>query len=46
MMFLSLKYLGDRAWEECTTEIERIMYLIKNMDKMDKESKAYKCKEY
>ena len=33
-------------WEECHTEFEKITYLIKNMHYMDKESKAYKSKEY
>lgn len=46
MLFLSLKYLGDKSWQDFNTEIEKIMYLIKNMDKMDKESEAYKSKEY
>lgn len=33
-------------WDECETELERMTYLIKNMHNMDKESDAYKCKEY
>ena len=45
MVFLSLRQL-QQEWEDCKTELERIMYLIKNMDKLDKNSKPYKAGGY
>ena len=44
IMFLSLPQV--REWDECETELERILFLIKNMEKMDKESKPYTMGEY
>ena len=37
IMFLSLPQVPE--WGECGTELERILFLIKNMETMDKESK-------
>lgn len=34
------------SWDECGTQLEKLTYLIKNMHKMDKESKAYKSGEF
>lgn len=45
IIFISLRQL-PREWDECSTEIERLLFLIKNMDKMDKNSKPYKSGEY
>ncbi len=45
LMIVCLEEVKE-TWEECETELEKITYLIKNMHKMDKESEAYKCKEY
>ncbi|MDE5806878.1 MAG: Rpn family recombination-promoting nuclease/putative transposase, partial [Muribaculaceae bacterium] len=45
MLFNSLKQIpGD--WEACDTDLQRSLYLIKNMDKMDKNSKAYRDGRY
>lgn len=33
-------------WEECENDYEKMVYLIKNMHKMDKTSKAYQSGEY
>lgn len=41
MLFYSLKKVPEE-WDGCTTELERRLYLIKNMDKMDKDSKPYR----
>lgn len=46
VMLLSLKRMDGMSWEECGSEIERLMYLIKNMDKLDKNSEIYKSREY
>ncbi len=46
IMLLSLKQIEKRSWDECENEIERLMYLIKNMDKLDKNSEIYKGKAY
>ncbi|MDE6537387.1 MAG: Rpn family recombination-promoting nuclease/putative transposase [Muribaculaceae bacterium] len=40
MLFFSLRQLPER-WDDCSTELERRLYLIKHMDKMDKNSKPY-----
>ena len=45
MYFLSLKQVSDN-WDECESKIEQQLYLIKNMEKLDKESKPYKSGEY
>lgn len=34
------------TWEECETQLEKLIYIIKNMHNMDKESKAYKSGEF
>ena len=46
MVFLSLKCIERKRWEECGTELERILYIIKNMDKMSKTSKPYMEGDY
>lgn len=45
MIFISLPQV-KKDWDECDTEVERLIYLVKNMDKLDKESKPYKSGEY
>ena len=45
MLFYSLKQVPGE-WEGCDTELQRSLYLIKNMDKMDKNSKAYSDGRY
>ncbi|MDE6792258.1 MAG: Rpn family recombination-promoting nuclease/putative transposase [Muribaculaceae bacterium] len=40
IVFCSLPQL-PKVWEECRTEIEQMLYLIKNMESMDRKSKAY-----
>lgn len=45
LMFVSLKQT-KHTWEECENEFDKLLFLIKNMHKMDKNSKAYKSKEY
>lgn len=45
MLFYSLKQVPGE-WEGCDTELQRSLYLIKNMDKMDKNSKAYNDGRY
>ena len=35
-----------KTWEECKTKYEKIIFLIKNIHLMDKESKAYKSGEF
>lgn len=46
VLLLSLKQVELKKWEDCGSEIERLMFLIKNMDKLDKTSEIYKSKEY
>ena len=46
VMLLSLRQVSSKKWEECESEIERLMYLIKNMDKLDKNSEIYRSREY
>ena len=43
--WLNLLQVSD-DWDECKTELERRLYLIKNMEKLNKESKPYKTGEY
>ncbi len=45
IFFLSLEQVSD-DWENCKTELEKRLYLIKNMENLNKESKPYKSKEY
>lgn len=45
MMFLSLPEVHE-AWKDCKSEIERIMYLIRNMHTMTKKSEPYTSGEY
>lgn len=45
LYFLSLPQV-KKGWRECENELERMLYIIKNMDKMDKNSDAYKGKQY
>ena len=46
IMILSLRQIACKEWKDCNSEIERIMFLIKNMDTLDKNSDIYKSKEY
>lgn len=41
MLFYSLKQI-PKDWELCENELQKCLYLVKNMDKMDKNSKPYK----
>ena len=45
IFFLSLSQVSD-DWDKCETELERRLYLIKNMENLNKESKPYKTGEY
>lgn len=45
IFFLSLDHVSHE-WEECKSELERQLYLVKNMENLDKESKPYKSGEY
>ena len=40
------KQMEEKDWNDCGNETERLMYLIKNMDKLDKNSEIYKCRSY
>lgn len=46
ILFLSLNQMKGKEWKDCKTELERILYLIRNMDKLDKKSDAYLSHEY
>ncbi len=46
MIMLSLARIEHKTWKECESEIERLLYLIKNMDKLEKDSEIYRSKEY
>lgn len=35
-----------KTWKECKTNYDKILFLIKNIHKMDKTSEAYKSGEY
>lgn len=41
ILLCSLKEIPSK-WENCSTEMERMLFLIKNMDKMDSTSLAYR----
>lgn len=45
LIFLHLSE-AKTSWEECRTDFDKILFIIKNMYKMDKESKAYKSGEF
>ena len=45
LFFVSLKEV-PKVWEECKTDLEEILFLLKNMDKMDNNSIAYKEGRY
>ncbi|MDE6290313.1 MAG: Rpn family recombination-promoting nuclease/putative transposase, partial [Muribaculaceae bacterium] len=45
IFFLSLSQVSD-DWDCCESELERQLYLIKNMEKLNKESKPYVSREY
>lgn len=45
MYYLSLECVNSE-WEKCESEIERQLYLIKNMEKLNKQSKPYLSGEY
>lgn len=46
IIFLSLKSMEGKRWEDCATELERMLYLIKNMGSMDKTAKAFTSGDY
>lgn len=46
IFFLSLRQMGGKRWEDCNTELEKLLYLIRNMDRLTKESPAYMSPEY
>lgn len=45
IFFLSLAQVS-KEWNNCKTDLERRLYLIKNMEKLNKESEPYKTGEY
>ncbi len=45
LIFIALPGV-PKEWEDCKTELERLLYLIKNMENLTKESKPYKTGEY
>jgi predicted transposase/invertase (TIGR01784 family) len=45
MIFISLPKV-KRKWSECKTEEDRLLFIIKNMHKMTKNSEPYKSGEY
>ncbi len=45
MIFLSFNQVPD-DWDECETELVRLLYLIKNMENLTRESKPYLSGEY
>ncbi|MDE6153658.1 MAG: Rpn family recombination-promoting nuclease/putative transposase [Muribaculaceae bacterium] len=45
LMFISLEQVKEE-WNKCNTELEKLLYLIKNMHKMDKNSEPYRSKKY
>ncbi|MDE6098363.1 MAG: Rpn family recombination-promoting nuclease/putative transposase [Muribaculaceae bacterium] len=45
IIFISLPMV-KKQWRECTTELERILYLIKNIHTMDKKSEPYRSGDY
>ena len=45
LFFLSLKRVS-KTWDKCKTDLERRLYLIKNMEKLNKNSKPYKTGDY
>lgn len=46
IIFLSLARMEEKLWCDCHNEIERLLFLIKNIDKMDKNSEIYKSGDY
>lgn len=45
IFFLSLEQVS-KEWDDCNTELEKRLYLIKNMENLNKESKPYKTRGY
>ena len=45
IILCSLKEIPER-WEDCKTELEEILFLIKHMDNMDSSSSAYREGRY
>lgn len=43
--FLSMDQVG-KEWEDCKTELEKRLYITKNMENLDKKSKPYLTGEY
>lgn len=37
---------AKKKWEDCSSQYEKIIFLIKNLHRMDKESKAYRSGEF
>ena len=45
LLFIHLSTVKD-SWEECKTNYDKILFIIKNMHKMDKKSKPYLSREF
>ena len=46
IVVLSLKQIAGKRWSDCKTDLESILYLMSNMDKLEKDSEAYKASSY
>lgn len=46
IVVLSLKQIAGKRWSECKTELESILYLMSNMDKLEKNSEEYMASSY
>lgn len=46
IVLLSLKQLKGKRWDECENELEQILYLVRNMENLNKESEAYKSGDF
>ncbi len=45
LIFLSLPEVPEE-WDDCQTELEKLLYIIKNMENMTKQSKPYLSGEF
>lgn len=45
LIFISLPEVPE-TWDECKTELERLLYIIKNMENLTRESEPYKSGKY
>ena len=45
MIFIALPSM-TKEWEECDTELERLIYPVKNMETLDKNTAPYKSSNY